>query len=971
MGAMRSPGDALIARLAVEQGLLSPEQLAGCLGEGNGGPLEAVLVRRGILREEEVGRLLEEGRRRLEEGRDVSDPRLEDALFARLLLRLGLAGEVPLQECLRAQVDLAQRGEAVPRLGELLVRRGYLPPGLSDAALLLRRETVYVCPSCRSRFSAEGTEAGKKYPCRDCGCILERREEVRPAGEEKAAARLDVPEDAVEASRDPSRWFADGRYLLIREVGRGGMGVVWKAWQTDLRRYVALKLLVGTMWTEVELKRFYREAQMAAGLSHANIASIYEVGAHGGKHFIAMEFVDGESLAQLMASPARPGTARGARGLPPRRAIEIVRDAALAVDYAHSKRILHRDLKPHNIMVQRRDGRVYVMDFGLAKPFKTPDSITVSDTIVGTPPYMSPEQGRGEPLDRRSDVYSLGAVLYHALTGRPPFEARSPAETLMAVLGDDPVPPRRLNPRLHADVETICLKALEKDRHRRYDSARSFAEDLTRYLEGEPIGARPLSAWERSWRAVRRHPALSALAAASVGAALLVSVVWGSLRLQARARADTFHRQALEAWGQEQYAEAVSCCEKALALVPDHPEALFLMDRCAEQIRRRAREHEREARAREQEIQRLRSTADSLFEAGLFDKALSQYAEILRLDPEDEQAQRRKASCDVEMDRLSLIRAEQAKLARETEGAYQELLRTEELRQKKRARATPHYDRARRAVNDAARMRVREAGGYTVQEVLEKYRAAREALTRALREDDTYTEAWCFRGEVRHKMGDYVLAERDYQEALRLNREFSPAAFGSAMTQLSLFLTHHYTPYLRDLRSRDAAFVRLGEAARQVWQSPDPFEHACGIALQHFQRGAYAPAADTMTSVRAEGRGNYFYHLLTAAILAADRRSDEALRELSAALDLNPIALEALYLRAVLRARGGDLQGALADAERAAESAPPENWTAPLLQGWVCSSLGRKEEARRHLERAAAAPGAPAAEIRHLLEGGP
>ncbi|MFN3486819.1 MAG: serine/threonine-protein kinase, partial [Planctomycetota bacterium] len=180
------------------------------------------------------------------------------------------------------------------------------------------------------------------------------------------------------------------------------------AWQPDLRRWVAVKVLAGTLWTEVELKRFYREAQMAASLSHPNIASIYEVGAHEGKHYIAMEFVDGDSLARLMVPPSgRQGTARVSRPLSPRRAIEILREVALAVDYAHSKGIVHRDLKPHNIMVQRSDGRAYVMDFGLAKPLRPGDSISMSDAIVGTPQYMSPEQARGETLDVRSDVYSL------------------------------------------------------------------------------------------------------------------------------------------------------------------------------------------------------------------------------------------------------------------------------------------------------------------------------------------------------------------------------------------------------------------------------------------------------------------------------------------------------------------------------------------------------------------------------------
>ncbi len=971
MGGVNPPGDVLIGRIAVERGLVSAEQLAECISEqraAEGAPLGPILVRRGFLKEEDVAALLQEQERRLSEARDVSDPRLEDALFGRLLIRQGLVPEGQVFECLRAQADLAERGERVPSLGDLLVRRGYLSVDLADPALLLRRKKVLVCPSCGTRFSTAGTESSRKYSCKGCGCVLERQDQLLMAGETAGAPRIDVPDDAFEASRDPSLRFADGKYLLIREVGRGGMGIVWKAWQTDLRRYVALKLLVGTMWTEVELKRFYREAQMAASLSHANIASIYEVGSHEGKHFIAMEFVDGDSLAQIMAPASKQGPSRAVRHLPPRRAIEVVRDVALAADYAHSKRIIHRDLKPHNVMVQRSDGRAYVMDFGLAKPIKTKDPITVSDAIVGTPQYMSPEQARGDPLDRRADVYSLGAVLYHVLTGRPPFEARSPAETMMAVLADDPIPPRRLNPRLHADVETICLKALEKDRHRRYDSARSLAEDLTRYLDGEPIGARPLSPREKLWKAVRRRPVASALAAAAVAAALLMAAVMGIMRLQTKAKADGLYDQAQAFFEREQYEEALSKCQQSLTVDPGHDDATFLQNECARKIQRREREREREERRREADILRIRSTADRLFEAGVFDLALSQYADLLRLDPNDPQAEERKAVCDREMARLSAIRVEQDKLARETEGALLELRRTEEIRQKKRAKATPHYDRARRAVNDAARMRVQEGSDYTVQEVLEKYRDAREALTRALREDDSYTEAWCFRGEVRHKMGDYALAERDYLESLRLSKDFGPAAFGSAMTQLSLFMIHSHTPALRDLRSRDAAFVRLAAAAQQAWQSPDAFEHACGVALQHFHQGRHPQAADAMVSVRAEGHGNYFHHLLLASIYVESGKPAEALKELTSALDLNPIALEALFLRASVRSKRNDLAGALDDAEKAAETAPPENWMVHLLLAHVRESLGEKEDALRSLERAAAVPGSPAPEIRKRIE---
>ncbi len=968
---MKALHDILVGRIALERGLLSPEQLAECLHEqrgAEGASLSDVLLRRGMLTTEDLDVILQEQERRLSEALDVSDPRIEDALFGRLLIRQGIVKEAHVQECLRAQSDLADRGERVPRLGDLMVRRGYLAADLSDPALLLRRKKIFICPSCGAQFSTAGTESSRKYPCKECGCVLERHEQLLVAGQTTGAPRIDIPDDAAEAARDPARRFSDGKYLLIQEVGRGGMGVVWKAWQTDLKRHVALKLLVGTMWTEVELKRFYREAQMAASLSHTNIASIYEVGSHEGKHFIAMEFVDGESLAQIMAPPGKQSTARSVRHLPPRRAIEVVRDTALAADYAHSKRIIHRDLKPHNIMVQRSDGRVYVMDFGLAKPIKKQDSITVSDAIVGTPQYMSPEQARGDPLDRRADVYSLGAVLYHVLTGRPPFEARSPAETMMAVLADDPTPPRRLNPRLHADVETICLKALEKDRHRRYDSARSFGEDLSRYLEGEPISARPLSPREKLWKAIRKRPVASSLTAAAVAAVFLLIAVTGTLRLRTDARAAELYDQALVSFERDQYEEAQSRCEQVLYLDPDHANATFLLNECARKIERRIRERDREERAREAEIQRLRKAADSLFEAGLFDKALSQYAEILRLDANDPQAQERKVICDREMEKMDTIRAEQEKLARETEGALLELRRSEEIRQKKRGKATPHYDRARRAVNDAARMRIQEGGDYTIQEVLEKYRDAREALMRALREDDSYTEAWCFRGEVRHKMGDYALAERDYREALRLNKNFGPAAFGSAMTQLSQYMMHNHAPYVRDLRSRDTAFVQLASSAARTWQSPDAFEHACGVALQHFHQGRFGPAADAMLSVHAEGRGNFFYHLLLACIYIDSDRTDEALKELTSALDLNPVSLEGLFLRGLVRIRKNDFAGALDDAEKAAETAPPENWLVHLLLARIREALGETDECRRHLERAVSVAGSPAADIRRRID---
>ncbi|HYF00330.1 MAG TPA: protein kinase, partial [Planctomycetota bacterium] len=352
------PPDLLLGRLALERGLLSPDQLAACMSDQAAAPAEslgAIMLRKGLIRQRDLDALLEEQKQRLAGALEMTDPKLEDALLGRLLVKQGLLKEAQLYDCLRASAEAAEAGAAPPRLVDLLVKRGLLA---SPSAHAPKRETL-VCPNCRSTFTATD---GKKHACRQCGAALERQAPTS-LGETTEALKVDMPEEVQAVARKPERQFA-GKYILVQEVGHGGMGVVWRAWQKDLRRFVAIKILVGTLWTDVEIKRFYREAQMAASLSHPNIASIYEVGTHDGKHFIAMEFVEGDSLAKLMTPSMRQNTQRAVKHLPPRRAIEILRECALAVEVAHAKGIIHRDLKPHNIMVSRSEGRVYVMDFG-------------------------------------------------------------------------------------------------------------------------------------------------------------------------------------------------------------------------------------------------------------------------------------------------------------------------------------------------------------------------------------------------------------------------------------------------------------------------------------------------------------------------------------------------------------------------------------------------------------------------------
>ena len=296
---------------------------------------------------------------------------------------------------------------------------------------------------------------------------------------------------------------------MLEEIAHGGMGVVYRARQKSLDRIVALKLLLfGPHAPPESVKRFRAEAVATAALQHPNIVAIHEVGFCEGQHFIAMDYVEGQSLSALV---------RGSP-LPARRAAGYVKTIAEAIHYAHERGILHRDLKPANVLIDAND-QPRVTDFGLAKRLAGDSELTVTGQVLGSPNYMPPEQATGKrgTLSRRSDVYALGAILYHALTGRPPFVGESLAETVQQLLNVEPVSPRALNPSVPADLETVCLKCLEKDPGKRYATAQMLAEELGRFLEGKPVLARPVGRVAKAGRWCRRNPRL----ASAMGAALL------------------------------------------------------------------------------------------------------------------------------------------------------------------------------------------------------------------------------------------------------------------------------------------------------------------------------------------------------------------------------------------------------------------------------------------------------------------
>jgi hypothetical protein len=313
--------------------------------------------------------------------------------------------------------------------------------------------------------------------------------------------RVAGPICAAVASAPPlgteNRYFGD--YELLEEIARGGMGVVYLARQLSLNRLVALKMiLAGRLASSAAVQRFRNEAEAAANLDHPNIVPIYEVGDHEGQQYFSMGLVEGSSLA---------GRLEDSGPLPPRAAAELVKPLADAIAFAHERGVIHRDLKPSNVLLDAQ-GKPKISDFGLAKRVQKTDGPTVTGDVLGTPAYMPPEQAAGtvDMVGPSADIYSLGAILYACLTGRPPFQATSPLQTLRLVLTDEPVRPSRLKSPVPRDLETICMKCLEKNPRHRYDTAGALVLDLARFLADEPVNARPVGGLRRSIAWLKKRP---------------------------------------------------------------------------------------------------------------------------------------------------------------------------------------------------------------------------------------------------------------------------------------------------------------------------------------------------------------------------------------------------------------------------------------------------------------------------------
>lgn len=502
--------DLLLGRIALARGILTRDQLREALAEQAAGVargrkvprrLGVILVEKKFISDAQLHQLLDEQETRLIQD---SVRREEDMLLGEILVNKGWCTVAQVNEALDLQAEAIDRvDEKVPHLGDILLEKGYLGADRLRKALALQEARVLVCRICFKPWTVEKFDPSREYRCPHCRAGLE----VREVSQHMPVVEEEPPPAIVEEAAIPTRKVQPvatlptfGKYEILREVGRGAMGVVYQARDTQLDRVVALKLMLPTSRADpeerdVEEGRFIREAQLAARLpKHPGIVGVYEAGVHEGKRYIAMEFVDG----QPFSSWRRGGS------VTVRLQVRVIRDVALAVHHAHENGVLHRDLKPVNILVDAR-GQACVTDFGLAKGMgkDLQGSLTSLGMIMGTPSYMSPEQARGHrQVDRRTDVWSLGVILYEAMTGRLPFRGGTPMDVLMKVVEEAAVPPTRLVPSLagnpaHKALEKICLGCLEKDPRGRTPTARALADELTRWLKPATV---PPGGAPRRWR---------------------------------------------------------------------------------------------------------------------------------------------------------------------------------------------------------------------------------------------------------------------------------------------------------------------------------------------------------------------------------------------------------------------------------------------------------------------------------------
>jgi tetratricopeptide (TPR) repeat protein len=653
--------------------------------------------------------------------------------------------------------------------------------------------------------------------------------------------------DGSEAGGEPSPPERIGKYQVLSEIGRGGTSIVYKAIDPDLSRPVALKVLREAHVHPVLIERLHREATAAARLRHANIVSIHETGTilrpdGSALHFIAMDYVDGRSLAEFSAA------------MTPEERLQILLAVARTVAFAHDQGIVHRDLKPENILIDPagRDesagarGHVWLTDFGLAKIIGGED-LTRSGVVIGTPHYMSPEQVRGRSRETgpATDVWALGVMLYEAIAGRRPFEGQTALEIYEQIVREDPPPPLKGNTRYPSDLDTLVLKALEKDPAARYPDARALAEDLARCLRDEPISTRPAGVTRKAWRRARKNPLSSTLAVALAGLFLVALALGAAGRAERRESLNAFRTQARlaldaalalrRAGANERMREFLPPLEEAYrqasARAPDLAEVDYLIGR----MHRALIQNDQALEYQESALRKNPSYRPALYERAvlLFEKAPLDLSETTPAPGAEVRS------------RESLIRD----CARLVDGPRQDLDEAQVLVARamlafargqpaearsvleEAARADPLLDEVWQILARASRL----GTASTIDERERKFREEEESYSQGLERDKGFLPYLIRRGHLRVARGHYMaehgrdptadfdLAEADLNRALEMESSSFDALLWRCLGRL--YRAHYKMPPgadpLEDFRraEADAEALTRRPPQPQTWQS--------------------------------------------------------------------------------------------------------------------------------------------------------
>ncbi|MBI5361085.1 MAG: tetratricopeptide repeat protein [Planctomycetes bacterium] len=481
---------------------------------------------------------------------------------------------------------------------------------------------ILVCPKCGKRYVLENEhDSSRPYSCISCQVALktvqieEKLEKNLPA--DLLSSFAEAPPEVKEAFEREHGMMAD-KYVIVKKIGRGGMGSVYKAWDITLKRYIAIKIILPSfedpLSREDDIKRFVREARLAAKLVHNNILQIYEIGKDKENYYIAMEYVEGGTLEEFFINRCKDRRT----GKPSREDIReflgLMRQVISGMDYAHSNNIIHRDIKPENILLATgQNGEIIpkIADFGLAKETTIEKKLTMTGAIMGTPSYMSPEQACAAKLRFSSDIFSLGAVLYRICAGDDPFKGDTFFDVIKQVINNDPVLPSMVNPSVEKDLEIIIMKAIEKEPERRYAKAKDFADDIERYLNGELIQARPASTIYRVSRQIRKNKPV--FAASFAGLLILVTgaVIWIAYSFNINKKAQYFLGQADMYYKEQKWDDALNCYTQYLTLKKGDNTAENRKIECEKRIKETREQLARQAKDKELENQALKEVQDA------------------------------------------------------------------------------------------------------------------------------------------------------------------------------------------------------------------------------------------------------------------------------------------------------------------------------------------------------------------------